>query len=370
MPVVEETPADHEALEPAESGDALRRREGVSRGLVRLARRLIRDAVHHCEHPEDADRTEDIHQIRVQCKRLRALLRLLKPVTDEKIIAEENTRVRDAARNLADFRDAFVAGETLKRVFDDAAPRRVRDAAVLLNVRPGGARHKGDLAAILENLARDLRRVQTTVRKLPFATRGWGALAPGLERSYRRARTSFQKCHKHQHKHFAETFHEWRKRVKDLAYQLEFLDNMDRGVLRRQRKECRRLGTLLGDDHDYVVFAEHVRDRERHYEHLATFQPVRKRLRRRLKELRAREFALAFPLFADEPEMWIAHLEGLWQKWKNPRRAEDELETPEVPLAVGAGVPELRAVTTPATGGKAISGKKRPSLPPAAKGQS
>jgi CHAD domain-containing protein len=345
--------AEPEPERKGESLEALRRKEGVRAGLIRLARRLTRDALQHIEHPKSLDRTEDIHQVRVQCKRLRALLRLLKPVSDRKALEQENARIRDAARALSAFRDAFVAGETLKRVFDDTAPRRVQDAAVLLGVKHGGLKRKRDLDASFENAGRDLREMVATLRQLQVPVRGWEAVAPGLERSYRRAQTSYLKCRKHHAEQLAECFHEWRKRVKDLAYQLEFLDNVEPTVLRFLRKEFRRLGTMLGDDHDYVMFAQQVRERERHYEHLATFHPVRKRLRRRLKELRAKEFALATPLFAENPEMWIARQAGLWLRWKNPRLAAVEAHTEEaakakpealeVPLAPDSALAPVKA---------------------------
>ncbi|MGA2052581.1 MAG: CHAD domain-containing protein [Opitutales bacterium] len=346
MVVVAEALAPPVEMEPAgESPDALRVREGVRAGLIRLARRLTRDALRHIEHPESVDRTEDIHQVRVQCKRLRALMRLLRPVADRAVLSHENARLRDAARALSDFRDAFVAGETLKRVFDDTAPRRVKDAAVLLGVQSGGPKRTRDLYAGFEHAAQDLREMLAVLKKLSVPARGWTAVAPGLERSYRRSQESYLKCRKRHGEQLAECFHEWRKRVKDLAYQLEFLDNVEPTVVRHLRKEFRRLGTMLGEDHDYVVFAEQVRERERHYEHLATFHPVRKRLRRRLKELRAREFALGGPLLAEPPEMWIARLAGLWLRWKNPKLAQ--AEAPVAPLPAVPAETEVSIAVAP-----------------------
>jgi len=302
----------------AESLDALRRRESVRNGLVRLGRRHAQMALHRIEHPKKSDRTEDIHQIRVHCKRLRALLRLLKPVTDVEAVKRENLRLRDASRLLSGFRDAFVAGETLKRVFDDAAPRRMKDAARLLGVKHRPARNKQDLDLALAQAAKSLRRTVDGFRTLTFSSRGWGALAPGLEISYRRARKEYHRCLKRGSGHLGDCFHAWRKRVKDLGYQLEILENLEGEEIVRLRKEVRRLGSLLGEDHDYLVFAAQVREREKHYLDLANFRPVRKRLRRRLKELRDKEFSLARHFFADKPRLWVARLAEAWRLWKNP----------------------------------------------------
>jgi len=326
----------------AESFDALRRRESVRNGLVRLGRRHAHAALHHIEHPKKADRTEDIHQVRVQIKRLRALLRLLKPVTDVETVKRENTRLRDASKMLSGFRDAFVAGETLKSIFQDTAPGRMSDAARLLGVKHRRAKSKADLDLALKEAARTLRRIADEFRTLPFSTRGWAALAPGLEDSYRRARREFERCEKRGAGHLGDCFHNWRKRVKDLGYQLELLENLPPGEIHPLRKNIRRLGTLLGEDHDYLVFADQVRQRENHYLGLANFRPVRKRLKRRLKVLRAKEFAIARHFFADKPRLWIARLATWWKVWKNPDTGAlvltiEELEPPPAsPRSLGA----------------------------------
>jgi len=347
MPATKSKPARTKTQPTAaESLDALRRRESVRNGLVRIGRRHANTALHRIEHPKKADLTEDIHQVRVQGKRLRALLRLLKPVTDVEAVKRENTRLREVGRSLAGFRDSFVAGETLKRVFEDTAPRRMKDAARLLGVKPHAAKSKEDLALALKNAAKSLRRTADEFRKLPFSTRGWAAIAPGLENSYRRARADYKRCTKHGAGHLGDCFHDWRKRVKDLGYQFEILANVSADEVHRLRKDFRRLGALLGDDHDYLVFATHVREREEHYADLANFRPVRKRLKRRLKTLRAREFALARKLFAEKPRIWITRLYDWWRMWKNPESGDlvltiehSELTPAIPPRSLGAQQP-------------------------------
>lgn len=333
---------------PVESLEALLRRESVRSGLLRISRRQVTVALQRIEHPKKADRTEDIHQVRVHCKRLRALLRLLKPVTNVEAIKRENTRLRDVGHSLAGFRDTFVAGQTFQRVFEDAAPRQMKDAARLLGVKPHTAKSKEDLAAALKIAAKSLRRTADEIRRLPIPARGWAAIAPGLEKSYRRARADYKKCAKRGAGHLGDCFHDWRKCVKDLGYQLELLANLPVSEIQRLRKDFRRLGSLLGDDHDYLVFAARVREREAHYEDLANFRPVRKRLRRRLKALRAKEFALAKTMFADKPGIWITRLYDHWRKWKNPN-ADDLVLTiertdatlPAPPRSLGAPLPPV-----------------------------
>ena len=46
-------------------------------------------------------------------------------------------------------------------------------------------------------------------------------------------------------------FHEWRKRVKDLGYQIQILRDLWPPVLEELRKDLKKLGDLLGEEHDF-----------------------------------------------------------------------------------------------------------------------
>jgi hypothetical protein len=46
-------------------------------------------------------------------------------------------------------------------------------------------------------------------------------------------------------------FHEWRKRVKDLGYQIQILRESWPTVLKRLQCELDKVGDLLGKDHDW-----------------------------------------------------------------------------------------------------------------------
>ena len=61
------------------------------------------------------------------------------------------------------------------------------------------------------------------------------------------------------------TLHEWRKRAKDLRYQLQFLCKAWPGVIDAAVAEAHDLGDILGDDHDLALLRQllcaDVRDR-------------------------------------------------------------------------------------------------------------
>ena len=51
-------------------------------------------------------------------------------------------------------------------------------------------------------------------------------------------------------------FHEWRKHVKDLGYQMQILRNLWPPVFKRLKGELDTLGDLLGKEHDLTVMRD------------------------------------------------------------------------------------------------------------------
>src|SRR5438128_12094450 len=77
--------------------------ESVRDGLARISGELIQRALTRIECA-GRNRAEDLHQVRVTIKRLRALLRLARPVISEAFCDRENRRLKATADRLAFFR--------------------------------------------------------------------------------------------------------------------------------------------------------------------------------------------------------------------------------------------------------------------------
>ena len=93
------------------------RNESVSAGLRRIVDELIKSAIACIKEPS-TEREEDLHQVRLAIKRLRAILQLLRPLVSKTFFRRENARLRSAARRLARLRDLAVARRTLEQVTD------------------------------------------------------------------------------------------------------------------------------------------------------------------------------------------------------------------------------------------------------------
>ena len=104
-----------------------RRRETVRAGLVRIADSLIGEAVERIQQPF-RNREEDLHQVRVSIKYLRAILRLVQPTLGNAFFKRENARLGSAAKRLAPLRDIAVARSTIRKALKKLAGRKDRDA--------------------------------------------------------------------------------------------------------------------------------------------------------------------------------------------------------------------------------------------------
>jgi CHAD domain-containing protein len=56
-----------------------------------------------------------------------------------------------------------------------------------------------------------------------------------------------------------ENLHEWRKRTKELRYQLELLSPLWPAAMKRRARRAKKLSDVLGDDHDLAVFRDLLR---------------------------------------------------------------------------------------------------------------
>lgn len=230
------------------------RNESVSAGLRRIVDELINSALACIKEPS-TDREEDLHQVRLAIKRLRAILRLLRPLVSKTFFKRENACLRTAARRLARLRDLAVARRTLEQVTDKLASHS-QDAAVqevfksFLAQTPASSHYDEDRETALWLAARALAQTRHAIHALPLPDRGWKTIEPGLKKLYRRNRMWMKRALSSDKD---EDFHEWRKWVKYYFYLLKMLTPMWPSRPGKTVKHLDCLQDRLGKDHDLAV---------------------------------------------------------------------------------------------------------------------
>src|SRR5262245_35302933 len=198
----------------------LRPDESLRKGIRRIVRKQMDEALEYLTGPHKGPRDEAVHEARKCFKKVRAVLRLVRPVTGEKSYREENTCFRDAGRPLTEVRDARIFVETLdglsEHFREHLAGRSFADARRALqdNLRAVRKRVLDEQSAFSV--------VATAVRQGRGRVKSWAdvpdrrrSIGKGLKGVYRRASDTFEDAAADP---TVEKLHEWRKQANYLRY--------------------------------------------------------------------------------------------------------------------------------------------------------
>jgi CHAD domain-containing protein len=200
-----------------------------------------------------------VHEARKNVKRMRALLRLIRPVIGPPAFDHANRQLQGSAHLLAPMRDRAVLIETVAnlRLETGLELSHFRHTLVLLTeayqrTRAEFVADAGRIPAILGTW----QTVRDEIQALPLGKGGWNALRPGFSRSYTRGRQRMFAAYAQPAD--GELFHEWRKRVKDMWHQLEILAPAAPDLLLPEAEAYHQLASLLGEAHDLLVLRETI----------------------------------------------------------------------------------------------------------------
>ena len=291
--------------------------ESVRDGLARISGELIQRALARIECA-GKNRAEDLHQVRVTIKRLRALLRLARPVISEAFCDRENRRLKDIADRLASFRDATVSRQTLATLAKRVADKRSEEAFDVVLARfvkhgfdPSGFRVRREQA--LRHAASSLAESKQSFENMLVPTEDWQALGPGLQMVYGRSRNRMLRALSYQ---TPETFHDWRKQVKYLYYQLQMLGSISPKRLEPMLRRLRKLEDRLGEDHDLAVLERLLCDGREQYGGKRAVKWVVACLVRQSKKLRRETAAMGNEIFREKPRKFVDKLGKQWTEWR------------------------------------------------------
>lgn len=230
--------------------------ETVSAGTSRIGLEQIDIAEARLASRDDI--ASAIHDARRCLKRLRALLRLVRPALAESTYRRESNRIAGVGRLLASARDQHVMQQTLAKIETRFGTMPKSVGVKLAKLMANGAGTKGARAGAQERRqALDgLARARQFFARIGRRSIAFDHLAAGVERSYRRARRRFHDAYKNPSD---EAIHEWRKTVQQHWRHMQLLSRAWPDVLGARAGEAKELSRLLGDDHDISVlltFAE------------------------------------------------------------------------------------------------------------------
>jgi CHAD domain-containing protein len=278
----------------------------------------------------NGDLGEAVHGARKDLKKARAALRMVRAELGPKAFRRENRRLRDAARLLAASRDAEVKLETLDALVAEAdgivppAALRVwryalvaeRDRVAAGPAAGAGAGPATGDPGLDDQMARATWAIEASLATVPalgLKRGGWRLLGPGIDRAYRDGRDALRAVRR---KPSADAVHEWRKRAKDLWYQLRLLEDAWPGQLEATVAEIHHLTELLGDHHDLAVLAEDLGARDGiGADSAATFAAL---IERRQAAMLVEALGLGERIYAEKPKAFGRRLRAYWRAWRRP----------------------------------------------------
>jgi CYTH domain-containing protein/CHAD domain-containing protein len=291
----------------------LKGKESPSEGVRRIARGRAEKALERLGEVEGDELAGAIHGARKDLKKLRGLLRLARRELGEKTFKAENRRYRDAGRLLSGSRDAEVKLETLMALqhrCDDlpAGPAELWAGELEAERDDLAAAARDDGEGRIEQAVETIASGRDEIRHWSLRTDSWALVESGLFGSYRDGRRALKQA---KSDGSADNVHQWRKRAKDLWYQLRIVEDAWPELLGATVDQAHELTDLLGDHHDLAVLAADLQTRD-----LGDHAAFEGAIERRQKELLGTATSLGQRLYAEKPKAFKRRLQRYWLAWR------------------------------------------------------
>jgi CHAD domain-containing protein len=281
--------------------------EAVAAGASRIGLEQIDSAQARLATRENG--AAAIHDARRCLKRLRALLRLVRPALPESVYRREATRLVNIGRLLADARDQHVMQQTLAKLETrfGPLPNGAGGKLTRLMANGSGVAHSG--ARERRQALQGLEQARTFFTRLERRAITFEHIAAGVERSYRRARRGFRDAYESP---AGEAFHDWRKSVQQHWRHMQLISRAWPDVLSGRATEAKELSRLLGDDHDVEVFLAFATERGKTALSEGELEALTKLCRSLQDELRKESRPRGARLFAEPASNMRERMEFYW----------------------------------------------------------
>jgi CHAD domain-containing protein len=275
----------------------LKLREPLPDGLKRVFCEQIDSALRLCQNPAK-QRGVTVHEVRKHLKKLRAAMRLATGAVGKDCHRCENRSVREIGRLISDLRDAQVRLQTFTELRDRKAKKSQEplfprtEELLLLECESFSAAFAGWQRQAIPQL----ENVKARLVAWPLDALNWKEICNAVCKIYRRGQRALVKTIDDPE---PENFHAWRKRVKDVWYELRILQPLNQTVLEEMAHDAEVLGELLGSEHD-LNFLRARLEKESGDEALAhELAQLQKLITKRCKRLRRDALELGRRFYAE-----------------------------------------------------------------------
>lgn len=302
--------------------------EAVEEAVRRIALEQVGQAISLLRSMADENAEQSVHECRKRVKKLRGLIRLVRPSLG-KSYRPANVVFRNASRRLSPFRDAHALAAT----FDDvvaADPQRL-PAGGLGPVWRELARRADQSTRSLSGDSPPVQRALELLNEGADAVDGWAlddsgwdAVSGGLARTYRQGLTALGEVDEQP---TPDRFHELRKRAKYTWYHLQLIDSAP-PMLDSTAARFHRMSDALGDAHDLAVMRDVFLEDPEAFGGSDMVDAALVLVDGYRSLLERRGMALAAWLYAERPDAWVERFGAYWglRPQKSDRKAGELAE--------------------------------------------
>lgn len=312
--------------------------QGIAKNIRRIVTDEIDEARHALSHPA---KPEVVHAARKSVKRIRSALRLARGAISGSTFKRENDALREIGRLLSEVRDAEVLVESLERIKPELEAPALRRAMTIVR------RHVEDRRRAIWRAATQADHAVDRARKALDAARSraqrwkldeqeWPALRSGFARIYRQGRTRFDDAYARQD---PDEFHAWRKRVKDLRYQVHLLRGVWPSIFDAWEDDLHTLTDLLGDDHDFAVLRLTITQDLHDKIDGRARDALLAGIDRRRRQLESDARPVGERLYAESPKLVTQRIGVYWDTWRKLKKEEKDAEKDAEKKAAKDGEP-------------------------------
>jgi hypothetical protein len=292
---------------------AFRLKQGasISSEIRRIVLKQLEAAISELHTVGDPQSDDAVHDARRRVKKIRAIIRLVRPVLDKAYRAVDRD-LSTVSRLLAPVADGRGIVETLQELehrYSASLPKRVL-AVARAGVLRNGARADREAHArgILKIAAGTLRSERTRVKHWQIRGDGFRVIAPGLEESYRRARRMMIMTWS---KPKPSNFHTWRRYVKDHWFHIRLLEGRCGFHLVSYERRIEALDGILGEYHNVILLRDLlVTDGSLPREEAARCRRIVARYQR---VLRRHAEILGARIYTERPRRFVRRVRHLWR---------------------------------------------------------
>lgn len=282
-------------------GYRIKNGETLQTALQRISLELLETSLGLLNDPT-ANRDVAIHEVRKGCKKVRAVLWLIRDEIDSKTYRSDALHFRNLSALVAPARDSYL---TVLAVQNMELPAEVK-ATLLTDLKATYQQAIADapLESVVAQLQEGIRRVESW----SFKKQGFGMISPTLKRMYKRGKARMKFAYRNA---TPENFHEWRKHVKYLRYHLQILQPTADALLGGTIQQLDELGDVLGRANDLYELKHNL---FAHPQAVALEEVLNKLESEQLKLYR-QAWAMGQRAYAEGNQAFVERMREYWNVW-------------------------------------------------------